>query len=132
MRVVPIAQGWLWIAQGWPGRAWVQFVTDAQGDAPPGERFAAAAAETASLPALQPEGPLVIRDCTPALSPFTGDLAVLTISDSAAAGDPLSGHGQFWAVSGALSATAVRRSLAARPAPARKPRRWPAASSRTG
>ncbi|MCO8143671.1 lycopene cyclase family protein [Rhodovulum tesquicola] len=120
VRVVPIAQGWLWIAQGWPGRAWVQFVTDAQGDAPPGARFAAAiaaATETASLPALQPEGPLVIRDCAPALPPFTGDLAVLTIGDAAAAGDPLSGHGQFWAVSGALSATAVRRSLAARPGP---------------
>ncbi|MRH22257.1 pilus assembly protein CpaD [Rhodovulum strictum] len=118
--VVPVAQGWLWIAQGWPDRAWVQFVTDAQSDGSPDDRFAAAiaaAAKATPLPTLTPEGPLVIRDCAPALPPFTDDLSVLPIGDAAAAGDPLSGHGQFWAVSGALAATAVRRSLAARPGP---------------
>ena len=40
-------------------------------------------------------------------------LSVLPIGDASAAMDPLSGHGMFWAVSSALAAAAVRRTLAA-------------------
>jgi flavin-dependent dehydrogenase len=116
--ILPIRDGWLWLARVTPDRAWVQFVGDADAPGPPIARLEAALREVADrVPRtgrIAADG-LVVRDSAPVLMPPARELSVLPIGDAAAAGDPLSGHGQFWAVSSALAATAVRRSLAARP-----------------
>jgi len=118
--IMPIRQGWIWVARTAPDRAWVQVVGDAEAATRPAERLKEALRDAAPLALtnayLCPDS-LVVRDSAPVLLPMDEDLAVLPIGDAAAAGDPLSGHGQFWAVSSALAATAVRRSRAARPGP---------------
>lgn len=118
--VVPFDEGWLWFAGSGGGRAWVQVTLDAaEGTgAPPARRLARALSCCADrLPAgFRADGALpVVRECSPVLSPLPDDLSVLPIGDAAAAMDPLSGHGMFWAVSAALAADAVRRTLAVGP-----------------
>lgn len=120
-RIVPLDQGWLWLACRAGGTGWVQLVLDAAD--PRGRSPEARLAEALSdaRPCLPPElevGPgLLIRDATPVLAAPAGDLAVIPIGDAASAMDPLSGHGMFWAVSSALAATAVRRTLQRRDDP---------------
>lgn len=114
--VLPFDLGWLWFACSGGGRAWVQVTLDAAdgAKASPARRLAHALdCCAARLPAgfgLAGTAP-VVRECSPVLSRVPADLSVLPVGDAAAAMDPLSGHGMFWAVSGALAAAAVRRSL---------------------
>ncbi|MDO5620019.1 MAG: tryptophan 7-halogenase [Paracoccus sp. (in: a-proteobacteria)] len=95
--------GWLWRAALPDGRVWAQFVTDAAGHGTPVARLSAAAGPLSSAP--------ILREAAPRLATAQQDLRHLRIGDAAAAMDPLSGHGQFWAVSSALAAAAVRRTL---------------------
>lgn len=114
--VVPFDEGWLWFACLGGGRAWVQATLDAGTSArPPRNRLAHALGCCAGqLPPgfrLADAAP-VVRECAPLLSAVPDDLSVIPVGDAAAAMDPLSGHGMFWAVSSAIAAAAVRRSLA--------------------
>ena len=114
--VVPLDGGWLWFACGGGGRAWVQATLDAaeRGRASPARRLADALACCADRlpPDFRPaDAAPVVRECSPVLSPVPGDLSVIPVGDAAAAMDPLSGHGMFWAVSGAVAVAAVRRTL---------------------
>ncbi|HRK42164.1 MAG TPA: hypothetical protein PLH11_03895, partial [Gemmobacter sp.] len=77
------------------------------------------------LPVQGLAGPVMARAAAPHLpAPLKGDLACLPVGDALAAMDPLSGHGQFWAVSSALAVAAVRRTLDARPEAADLCRRY--------
>lgn len=114
--VVPFDLGWLWFACNGGERAWVQVTLDAaeREKASPARRLAHALDCCAGrLPAgFRPTDTApVVRECSPVLSRVPNDLSTLPVGDTAAAMDPLSGHGMFWAVSGALAAAAVRRSL---------------------
>ncbi|ARE42246.1 putative alkylhalidase [Rhodovulum sp. P5] len=112
--ILPFEHGWLWVAAIGPGRVWVQFLGDADAPGTPTDRLLDALCHVAGFSG-RVFGDLVVRDSAPVLMPPVEDLSVLPIGDAAAAGDPLSGHGQFWAVSGALAATAARKNLATRP-----------------
>ncbi|MDN3713921.1 hypothetical protein QWZ10_22960 [Paracoccus cavernae] len=59
---------------------------------------------------------MIAREAAPRLPAPVTDLRCLPVGDAFAAMDPLSGHGQFWAVSSALAAAAARRTLTADPA----------------
>ncbi|MDO5632037.1 MAG: pilus assembly protein CpaD [Paracoccus sp. (in: a-proteobacteria)] len=102
-QVSTLPDGWLWRAALPDGRVWAQFVTDAAGHGTPAERLSAAAGPLSAAP--------MVREAAPRLAVAQQDLRHLRIGDAAAAMDPLSGHGQFWAVSSALAAAAVRRTL---------------------
>jgi 2-polyprenyl-6-methoxyphenol hydroxylase-like FAD-dependent oxidoreductase len=125
-RILPIPDGWLWIARPGGPRLWVQATLDARGGdgAAPAARLRDAlesAARTGVIPSTWAtktpmEDPLV-RDCAPILPTAPIDLRLIPAGDAAAGMDPLSGHGMFWAVSGALAALAVLDTLAARPGP---------------
>lgn len=118
IRVTALPSGWLWRVALPDGRIWAQFVTDAAGDGAP---------ETRLLDALRTAEPALdglalthephLREAAPVLPTPINDLRVLRVGDALAAMDPLSGHGQFWAVSGALAVAAARRSLIAQPGP---------------
>ncbi|WP_404385428.1 NAD(P)/FAD-dependent oxidoreductase [Caenispirillum salinarum] len=115
--VTPFADGWVWIARPGDGRVWTQATLDARADdAPPAERLRAALAEVAPHLAGEPQG-LSIRECAPVVPTGAIDPRVLPAGDAAAGMDPLSGHGMFWAVSGALAAVAAWRTLEERPGP---------------
>ncbi|AUH63388.1 flavin-dependent monooxygenase QhpG [Paracoccus zhejiangensis] len=114
-RILPLDQGWLWLAARGDGTAWAQLTLDAadpEGRAAEARLAEGLRAASAGLPlVLGVEGDPLIRDATPVLAAPAEELAVLPIGDAASAMDPLSGHGMFWAVSSALAATAVRRTL---------------------
>lgn len=115
--VLPFDQGWLWFACTGGGRAWVQVTLEAAepARASPANRLARALDRCADRlpPGFRPgRAAPVVRECAPVLAPVPDDLSVLPVGDAATAADPLSGHGMFWAVSGAIAAAAVRRSLA--------------------
>ena len=117
---MPFDEGWAWLACPGGGKSWLQ-ITLAAADpmaAAPAERLSRCLALCADrLPpgSRLAAAPMVIRESAPVLSALPDDLSVLPVGDAAAAMDPLSGHGMFWAVSGALAAAAIRRTLAARP-----------------
>lgn len=117
--VMPFDDGWAWLAcMG--GRSWLQVTLDAADPAggTPAERLSRSFDQCSHrLPSGLTLGAdhLVIRESSPTLSAFPDDLSLLPVGDAAAAMDPLSGHGMFWAVSGALATAAVRRTLAAHP-----------------
>ncbi|MDO5706296.1 MAG: FAD-dependent oxidoreductase [Paracoccus sp. (in: a-proteobacteria)] len=115
-----IPQGWVWCACPGNGLAWVQFTTDAADPVgtPPAQRLQDALAAAADrLPALgAAQGDILLREAAPVLPALLTDLSVIPIGDALAAMDPLSGHGMFWAVSSALVATAIRRTLMHDPA----------------
>lgn len=113
-----IANGWVWRVTLDDGRTWVQAVMDAAGHGRPDERLltAVAMAEPQQRHA-SIKGAVSARAAQPRLPSPVGDLSILPVGDALAAMDPLSGHGQFWAVSSALAVAAVRRSLAAQPGP---------------
>lgn len=119
--IVPLDDGWLWAARGGDGGAWVQVTLDAADkmQRPPEARFQAALdlARDRLPPLGAPCSDLLIRDATPTLCEPPADLSVIPIGDALSAMDPLSGHGMFWAVSSALAATAVRRTLEQRDDP---------------
>ncbi len=98
------AEGWVWRAANVAG-GWTQIVADAE------EAKAGAAALWARLTdAPFPERPL-IRAAEPRLLAPRLDPALPRLGDAAAAMDPLSGHGLFWAVSSALAAQPLARAL---------------------
>lgn len=117
IRLTAFPRGWLWRAALPDGRLWVQAMLDAAGaGTTPRDRLRAALA--VAEPALSdavPTGEVLAREAAPRLPPPLGDLSVLPVGDAFAAMDPLSGHGQFWAVSSALAVAAVCRTLAAHP-----------------
>ncbi|WJS86661.1 NAD(P)-binding protein [Paracoccus sp. TOH] len=116
IRLTALAQGWLWRVALPDGRIWVQAMLDAAGDGPPADRLRAAMAAAEPMLADAPlTGPPLLREAAPRLPAPVGALDLLRVGDAFAAMDPLSGHGQFWAVSSALAVAAVRRTLAARP-----------------
>lgn len=123
--VTPFDAGWAWFASMGGGRAWLQVTLNAAegAGAAPDERIACSLEVCADglPPGFRPgaEAP-VVRECSPVLSPVPEDLSVLPVGDTAAAMDPLSGHGMFWAVSGAIASAAVRRTLADDPGDAAK------------
>ncbi|MFC3527081.1 NAD(P)/FAD-dependent oxidoreductase [Paracoccus mangrovi] len=108
--------GWLWRAALPDGRVWVQVMLDAAGPGSPAERLCAAMAEgEPALAGAALAGEVLVREAAARLPDPVDDLSVLRVGDAFAAIDPLSGHGQFWAVSSALAVAAVRRTLAADP-----------------
>jgi flavin-dependent dehydrogenase len=116
IRIAAMEQGWLWRIALPNGRVWAQFTSDA---AQPGNlderlRHALTIAEPDGS-GIVIEGSPLAREAAPLLPCLLHDLRILPVGDALAAMDPLSGHGQFWAVSSALAAAAVRRSLDARP-----------------
>lgn len=122
IRITALPQGWLWRVALADGRIWAQFVTDAASPAPnpdpaPARLLAAVALAEPDLRDLALSGDLTAREAAPRLPmPMSrADLRCLPVGDALAAMDPLSGHGQFWAVSSALAVAAVRRTLAADP-----------------
>ena len=116
LRISALPEGWIWRAALPDGRIWAQLTVDAASPLPPEARLRNALA--ASAPELgdpRLEGAPLVRATAPVLPAPLDDLACLPVGDAFAAMDPLLGHGQFWAVSSALAAAAVRRTLAARP-----------------
>lgn len=117
IRLTAVAQGWVWRVALPDGRLWVQTLQDAAAPGRPEARL------QAMLAAAEPDvrfqglaGPVLARTAAPHLpAALEGDLTCLPVGDALAAMDPLSGHGQFWAVSSALAVAAVRRTLDARP-----------------
>ncbi|SNT76341.1 pilus assembly protein CpaD [Paracoccus seriniphilus] len=113
-----IATGWVWRVALADGRIWAQTVMDAAGHGDPAERFLnGVALADPELRQARLEGAVSVRAAQPRLPVAVEDLSVLPVGDALASMDPLSGHGQFWAVSSALAVAAVRRSLAACPGP---------------
>ncbi|MDB6176265.1 pilus assembly protein CpaD [Paracoccus sp. Z330] len=114
--ITAISTGWVWRVALPDGRIWVQAIMDATGHGSPAMRLhdALSRAEP-SLTSARPVGQVNVRAAQPRLPAPLRDLTVLPVGDALAAMDPLSGHGQFWAVSSALAVAAVRRSLAACP-----------------
>lgn len=116
IRISALPQGWLWRVALADGRIWAQFMTDAASPDPAPARLLAAVAQAEpDLRDLALSGDLTAREAAPRLPAPTADLRCLPVGDALAAMDPLSGHGQFWAVSSALAVAAVRRTLAAAP-----------------
>ena len=116
IRITALPQGWLWRVALPDGRIWAQFVTDAASPDPATSRLLAAVTEAEpDLCGLALESELTAREAAPRMPAPTADLHCLPVGDALAAMDPLSGHGQFWAVSSALAVAAVRRTLTANP-----------------
>lgn len=124
IRITALATGWLWRVALPDGRIWAQYVTDAAGDGTPEERLTDALRQAELGPGAGPQSRRArlsltaaphLREAAPVLPAAIEDLRILPVGDALAAMDPLSGHGQFWAVSGALAVAAARRSLIAEP-----------------
>jgi len=115
IRLAAFAGGWLWRVALPDGRVWAQALLDAADPGSPEERLRAAIAEAEPGLDAVPAGAVLAREAAPRLPAPVSDLSLLRVGDAFAAMDPLSGHGQFWAVSSALAVAAVRRTLAARP-----------------
>ena len=97
--------GWIWRAP-WRGRTWVQVVADA---ALVRDRGVAGAWAAVAGATPLPEAPLVrAAELRLAAEPVAG---VVVLGDAAAAMDPLSGHGMFWALSSALAAPPMVRAI---------------------
>ena len=115
--VLPLDDGWLWLAGLGDGKGWVQLTQDAA-DPAGRDPLARLAAALAGARDLLPEvtgidGAALVRDSSVVLPVPVADLDVIAIGDAVAGMDPLSGHGMFFATSSALAATAVRRTLEA-------------------
>lgn len=116
IRLTAFAGGWLWRVVLPDGRVWVQAMLDAAGTGRPAERLRAALAEAEpALASARIAGEVLARAAAPCLPRPVADLRMLPVGDAFAVMDPLSGHGQFWAVSSALAVAAVRRTLDADP-----------------
>ena len=116
IRLTAFSGGWLWRVALPDGRVWVQAMLDAAGPGQPADRLQAALTEAEpELACARTLGGVLARAAAPRLPAPVTDLSVLRVGDAFAAMDPLSGHGQFWAVSSALAVAAVRRTLTAHP-----------------
>lgn len=104
-RVAARPAGWIWRAP-WRGRTWMQAVTDA---ALARDRGVAGAWAALAGATPLPEAPLVrAAELRLGAAPPAG---VVVLGDAAAAMDPLSGHGMFWALSSALAAPPQVRAI---------------------
>lgn len=118
IRLTAFAHGWVWRVALPDGRIWAQVMTDSAGSGRISDRLLAALASTEPrLDCRGIIGDVLAREAAPRLPCPITDLRRIPVGDALAATDPLSGHGQFWAVSSALAAAAVRRTLDARPGP---------------
>lgn len=120
--VTAMPDGWAWVAVLPDGRRLVQVFADAA--AVPGREGLAAfhAERLATAPDLlewlgeaRPAGEITARDATPVLAAEADAPASLRIGDAAFAIDPLSGHGTYEAIGGALIARPVIATLLDRP-----------------
>lgn len=120
-------EGWIWCVALPDGRVWVQAMLDAavpRGASRRPEIRLQAVLGSALPGRWQTASPIMAREAAPRLPDPVPDLTCLPVGDALAAVDPLSGHGQFWAVSSALAVAAVRRTLAAHPERAELCRRF--------
>lgn len=116
--ITAIASGWVWRASLPDGRIWLQYSGDAGEDGSLEARLLRAFRESAPhLRGHRLAGAPIAREAAPTRPASVENLHMLPVGDAFAAMDPLAGHGQFWAVSSALAATAVRHTLTARPGP---------------
>ena len=123
--VAAFAQGWAWLAAPGDGRAVLQlFVASGRGRLPPRREledyYARRLEELPEAPewlrGASPAGRVSARESTPQIAlPLAGPKS-LRVGDAALAIDPLSGHGIFEAVGGALAAAPVINTLLRRPA----------------
>ncbi len=106
--VCPIPEGWVWVAAPGNGALWVQATLDAAASEGRPEQRLVKALEAASPPLKLSVSPnptgVIARDCAPILPTKEINPFILPVGDASAGMDPLSGHGIFWAVSGALAA----------------------------
>ena len=116
-----LPQGWLWLASPGDGTAFVMLCIDGRSDLPGrqalGDWFQAQIHDLppvlATLRGASPDGPVQARGCTSLLKRGLVQSRCLRIGDAALSVDPLSGNGQFQALSSALVAPAVVNSLLA-------------------
>jgi 2-polyprenyl-6-methoxyphenol hydroxylase-like FAD-dependent oxidoreductase len=122
--VAPFAQGWAWLAAPGDGRALLQlFVASGRGRLPPrrdlgrfyDQRLAEVAEAADWLDGAIPAGPVRARESTPQIARPLSSARALRVGDAALAIDPLSGHGVFEALGGALAAAPVVNTLLRRP-----------------
>jgi len=122
--ISPFADGWAWLARSGQGWGLVQvFVSTARQKLPPKAKLAMFYhAVLDRLPEVQsvldkarPDGPVQARFAQPQLSPLILDGRYLRVGDAAFAIDPLSGHGVYYALGGALAAAATVHTLLSRP-----------------
>ena len=122
--ISPFADGWAWLAisdQGW-GLLQV-FVNTERQKLPPRAKLADFYHSTlADLPFTRqwldgatPEGPIHARFSQPQYSRTVIAERYLRVGDTAFAIDPLSGHGVYFAISGALTAAAVVHTILSKP-----------------
>jgi hypothetical protein len=117
--------GWCWLALPGNGEAIVQIVISGSRPELAGKASldALMTAELEKLPDIRarlgadarPKGPVAARDSTPICSRQLADANSLRVGDAAYAIDPLSGHGNFEAVGGAMAAAVVVNTLLSRP-----------------
>jgi flavin-dependent dehydrogenase len=122
--VAAFAEGWAWLAAPGDGQAILQFmVASGRGRLPPRaaltDHYAAltdALPEAADwLDGADPDGAAFARESTATMAkPIQGE-NWLRLGDAALAVDPLSGHGIFVAIGGALAAAPVINTLLRRP-----------------
>ncbi|GHT90430.1 hypothetical protein AGMMS49545_03920 [Betaproteobacteria bacterium] len=122
--VQSFADGWAWLAQNQDGRRYLQLTLDVASANLPTKvdlgEFCRARLQSLEIAreftaGATPVGIPCARPCTPILA---GDLLgerYLKIGDAAVAGDPLSGNGIFLALSSALQAPAIIRTLLSAP-----------------
>lgn len=121
--VTAMPDGWGWFAVLADGRRLVQVFADAA-EVPPRDGLAAFhAARVATAPDLlawigdaRPVGEVSARDATPLITAEADAPGLLRIGDAAFGIDPLSGHGTYEAIGGALIARPVVATLLRRPA----------------
>lgn len=114
-QVVPFREGWAWAAHPGDGHAWFQVTLDAvEGKDPPLSRLQEALESCKQHFAHPLSGSfynILVRGCAPVIGNFESNPRVIPVGDAAAAMDPLSGNGMFWAVSSALAASASINTL---------------------
>ena len=127
------AEGWAWTAAFEDGTRYVQ-IAEASG---PGRlpkrselasffrrRLDEVAEAQGWLAGTEPAGPVAARNATATMNRAPVEDRLIRVGDAALAVDPLSGHGVFQALSGALAAPAVINTLLTRPADAALARRF--------
>jgi len=114
-----LRDGWTWAAHPGGKQAWFQATLDAvEGKRPPQSRLQAAfdsCRQQLACPLGGNFSSILIRACAPVIGNFASDPRIIPVGDAAAAMDPLSGNGMFWAVSSALAASASINTLEKRP-----------------
>ncbi len=120
--IASLAAGWAWLASDERGALTTQLALDASAvpsraalDAHAASALRADAFCAESLGGFEPDGPAFARAATPILDGAPVGGRRLRVGDAALAVDPLSGNGVFQALSTALVAPAVIRTLLARP-----------------